>query len=58
MADLLILGGFTLAGYVLAVYTWPQVRTFLVGAEQELVWLKARAAEIENKIRDALGGRG
>ena len=58
MSDLLIFGGFALAGYVLAIYTWPKARTFLVGVEQELEWLKARASELEAKLRDAFGGRG
>jgi len=58
MNDVLVLGGFTAAGYVLAIYTWPTVRTFIAGAEQEIAWLKTRVAEIEAKLRDALNGRG
>jgi hypothetical protein len=58
MTDLLIFGGFVAAGYVLAIYTWPALRTFFAGAEQEIAWLKARAAELEAKLRDTFGGRG
>ena len=58
MDDLLLFGGFAAAGYVLAIYTWPAVRTFFAGAEQEIAWLKSRVADIENKLRDSLGPRG
>ena len=43
MDNFLIFGGFAAAGYVLAIYTWPAVRTFFAGAEQEIAWLKSRA---------------
>jgi hypothetical protein len=58
MTDLLMFGGFLAAGYVLAIYTWPALRTVIAGAEQEIAWLKARAAELEARLRDAFGGRG
>jgi len=58
MDDLLLFGGFAAAGYALAIYTWPTVRTFFAGAEQEIAWLKSRVADIENKLRDSLGPRG
>ncbi len=58
MDDLLLFGGFAAAGYVLAIYTWPAVRAFLAGAEQELAWLKSRVADIEDKLRNTLGRRG
>jgi hypothetical protein len=57
MHDLLILGAFTAAGYVLAIYTWPAVRTFFAGAEQEIAWLKSRLGELEDKVRGAFGDR-
>ena len=40
---------------MLAVYGWPALRTFMVGAETELAELKARAAALETKLRAALG---
>jgi hypothetical protein len=58
MTDLLIAGGFIAAGYVLAIYTWPALRTYLAGAEREIARLKTRASELEAKLRDAFGGRG
>ena len=58
MDDLLLFGGFVAAGYVLAIYTWPAVRTFFAGAEQEIAWMKPRLRELENQVRDALGRRG
>jgi hypothetical protein len=55
MLDFILLAGALGAGYVLAIYTWPMVRAFLVGIDQELVWLRARAAELEAEQRAALG---
>jgi hypothetical protein len=57
MTDLIILGAVTAAGYALSVYTWPALRTFFVGAEQELAQLKARASELEAKLRAVIGGQ-
>lgn len=53
--NLLVVIGSAGAGYLLAIYTWPAVRAFVVGAEQELAWVKARAIELEAKVRAALG---
>ncbi len=58
MDNVLIFAGFAAGGYVLAIYTWPALRTFIAGAEQEMVWLKARLSEIEAKVRDTLRRRG
>jgi len=58
MDDLIIFLGFMAAGYVLSIYTWPALRTFFAGAEQEIAWLKARLGELEDKLRGTLGGRG
>ncbi|MEA2905570.1 MAG: hypothetical protein QOG83_84 [Alphaproteobacteria bacterium] len=55
MTDLLIFAVGAAAGYVLAIHSWTRVRTFIVGVEQELLWIKTRAAELEAKVRDALG---
>jgi hypothetical protein len=55
MPDLIVFAGAIAAGYVIAVYTWPALRTWLVGLDQELAWLKARAADVETKLRAALG---
>jgi hypothetical protein len=54
MLDVFLFGGMFAAGYVLSIYTWPALRTFLVGLDQELAWLKARADEVEEKLRVAL----
>ena len=53
--NLMILIGGSAAGYVLAISTWTAARAFVLGAEQELVSLKARAAELEAQVRTALG---
>jgi hypothetical protein len=55
MLDVILFVAALGAGYVLAIYTWPALRAFLVGIDQELVWLRARAAELEAKLRAALG---
>jgi hypothetical protein len=55
MVDLMIFCAGAAAGLVLAVYGWPALRTFMVGAETELAELKARAAALETKLRAALG---
>lgn len=52
--DIVIFASGAAAGYVLAIYSWPAVRTFLVGSEQELAWLRRRAAELEAQMRPAL----
>ena len=54
MLDAFLFGGTFVAGYVLSIYSWPAVRTFVVGLDQELAWLKARADEVEAKLRAAL----
>ena len=41
----------------LAIYTWPAVRTFFAGAEQEIAWLKSRLGELEDQVRGAFGDR-
>jgi hypothetical protein len=54
MLDVILFGGAAAGGYVLSIYTWPALRTFLVGMDQELAWLKARADELETRLRAAL----
>jgi hypothetical protein len=55
MLTLLMFGGGATAGYVLAIQTWPAVRSAIVGAEQELAWLRSRVFDLEAKLRAALG---
>jgi hypothetical protein len=54
MNTLIVIAGVA-AGYVLAIYTWPAVRTAVHGAEQELLDVKARVASLEAKVRAVLG---
>jgi hypothetical protein len=44
------------AGYAASVFTWTQLRQFVLGLESEIVHLKARAAELEAKLRFGRGG--
>ena len=39
--------------YVLAVETWARLRVVLVGAEQEIAQLRARASALEGKVSAA-----
>ncbi|MGH6770095.1 MAG: hypothetical protein ACRECO_13855 [Xanthobacteraceae bacterium] len=55
MLDFFLFAGAFAGGYALAVHTWPELRTFFVGMDQELAWLKERAAELEAKLRAVLG---
>lgn len=41
-------------GYVASIYTWPEIRTFMAGAEAEIIKLRDRAREIEAKIKERL----
>jgi hypothetical protein len=43
------------AGYVLSVVTWTKLRQFVLGLEGEIANLKARAAELETKLRFGRG---
>lgn len=45
-----------LAGYVLSIFTWPALRARLLGAEAEIAQLRARAADLEARLR-AFGRR-
>ena len=56
MIDLMTFATAMCSGYVLAAYTWPTLRTIVVGAEQELAQLRASATALENKLRAAGGG--
>jgi len=43
-------------GYVAAIVTWPGVRAWVSGLEAEILNLKARAQELEQRLRDKIGG--
>jgi hypothetical protein len=57
MTDLMILGGGLAAGYVLSVFTWPQLRTFLTGTEQEIAQVRASTVALEAGLRSAFGSQ-
>jgi hypothetical protein len=54
-SDLLILSGFAAAGYSLAIYTWPSLRQWLVGIEEEIGKLRNRASDLEARLRRLRG---
>lgn len=39
------------AGYAAAVVTWPRVRPWLIGLDNEIAHLRAKARELENRLR-------
>jgi hypothetical protein len=39
------------AGYAACVFTWPQFRQWLIGVENEIDRLRARARALETKLR-------
>lgn len=58
MAHLLTFVGGLAAGYPLAIYTWPTVRTFFAGAETEIAWMKARLTALLDQARNVFGRGG
>lgn len=49
--SLLLYGCLVAGGYVLAIYTWPAIRTFANGAEREIAALHDRARALEARIK-------
>lgn len=47
IGDLLLLVG----GYVASIYTWPRVKVLVNGLETEARALRAKAVDLESKIR-------
>ncbi len=45
-----------IAGYVMSIFTWAKLRQFALGLEGEIATLKARAGELEAKLRYGKGG--
>lgn len=39
------------AGYAVSILTWPGLRPFFIGIENEIGDLRARARALENKLR-------
>jgi hypothetical protein len=39
------------AGYVASIYTWPRLRPWLIGVENEIDDLRAKARALESKLR-------
>jgi hypothetical protein len=40
-----------IAGYVASVYSWPTIKIWANGLSAEAVSLRAKATQLENKIR-------
>jgi hypothetical protein len=39
------------AGYVLSIFTWPRLRQAVIGIENEIADLRARARALEASVR-------
>lgn len=44
-----------IAGYAAAIFTWPKLRTWVVGAEAEIASLRDKARALEAKIKTFIG---
>ena len=44
-----------IAGYVAAIFTWPKLRAWAVGAEAEIASLRDKARALEAKIKTFIG---
>ncbi len=44
-----------IAGYFVAIYTWPKLRAWVVGAEAEIASLRGKARALEAKIKTFIG---
>lgn len=43
------------AGYIAAIFTWPKLRAWGLGAEAMLAWLRDKAAALYVKIKMFVG---
>jgi hypothetical protein len=44
-----------IASYVAAIFTWPKIRTWIVGAEAEIALLREKARALEAKVKSFTG---
>jgi hypothetical protein len=44
-----------IGGYVAAIFTWPKIRIWVVGAEAEIASLREKARALEAKIKTFTG---
>jgi hypothetical protein len=44
------------AGYVASIFTWPRLRQAVIGVENEIDDLRAKARALEADIKTRLGG--
>ena len=56
MDEIWLIGGAAIVGYVVAVFTWPALRSRAIGIDAEIAELKARAADLDAKLK-AFGRR-
>lgn len=51
MLDLLLLAAAFAGGYAVCIYSWPTVTVWSKGSFAEAINLRAKAQQLENKIR-------
>lgn len=50
MLDLFLFGAVFAGGYAASIYSWPIIKIWANGLSAEAVSLRAKAAQLENKI--------
>lgn len=51
MLDLFLFGTGFVGGFVACIYSWPTIKIALNGLSAEAISLRAKAQQLENKIR-------
>lgn len=51
MSGIFVFAGGIAAGYALCVFTWTKLRQLALGVESEIASFKAKATELEAKLR-------
>lgn len=54
MLELFMLAAGFAGGYAASIYSWPTIKIWANGLSYEAVSLRAKAAQLENKIKGAL----
>jgi hypothetical protein len=54
MSEFLILSAGFAGGYVASIFSWPAIRSHVIGLAAEIEQLRARARALEDKIKGVL----
>jgi hypothetical protein len=56
LSNILLFGGLAAAGYVLAIYTWPALRAWIMVFDVDIAEIRRRAGKLESWVRRLRGG--